>query len=126
MKSAFIVVADRGHLKAFRAEKGPAGRPPHLELIDTVDLAAGFTRVSQKVEDQAGGFPVGAGAANGKGGGNGRHQNSVSEKHYELEDTRRLTKDLAERIGGLLRRERYPSWSFAAPSVIKNAVLEEL
>jgi hypothetical protein len=126
MKSTYFIVADRGHLKAFRAEKMPAGRPLHLELINSLDLVSGQRKVSEKLEDQAGRFPVGAGPASGKGGGNGRHQNSVAEKHYELEDTRRLTRELAEHIGAILRQDGDPAWFFAAPAAIKNAVVEEL
>jgi hypothetical protein len=126
MKSTYFIVADRGHLKAFRAEKLPTNGALHLELVNSLDLVSGQRKVSQKLEDQAGAFPVGAGPASGAGGGNGRHQNSIAEKHYELEDTRRLTRELAGHIGSILRSDQDPAWYFAAPAAIKNAVLEEL
>ena len=126
MKSTFLIVADRGHLKTFRAVKAIAGRPPRLEPMTSVELAEGSQKLSEKLEDNAGRFPVAAGPAGGKGGGNGRHQNSVSEKHFDIEDTRRITKELAHRIAEVLRQQDHPAWSFSAPSAIKNAVIEEL
>jgi len=126
MKSTFFIVADRGHFKAFRAEKSGGERPAHLQLVTSFDLADGYTKLNEKIEDNAGRFPVGAGPASGSGGGNGRHQNSISEKHYEIEYSRRIAKDLAGRIGKLLREEKPAAWAFAAPGPVKNAVLEEL
>jgi hypothetical protein len=126
MKSTFFIVADRGHFKAFRAAKPNNGRPAHLQLVTAFDLVDGHTKLTEKLEDNAGRFPVGAGPASGSGGGNGRHQNSVSEKHYEIEYSRRLARELAGRIGTVLREQKPAAWSFAAPGPVKNAVLEEL
>ena len=39
-----------------------------------------------------------------------------------LEYSRRIAKDLAGRIGKLLREEKPVAWAFAAPGPVKNAV----
>src|SRR5437016_5144839 len=98
MKSSFLIVADRGNLKAFRVEKVPADRPPRLQLIQALSFADAHAKISEVNTDMAGSFPVGAGPS-GNGGGNGRHQNSISEKHYEIEGNRRTARQLAEVIG---------------------------
>lgn len=126
MKSSFFIVADRGSLKAFRAEKVTPERPLRLQLVQSLDFKDGYTQVGQSLEDQAGGFPVGAGPQSGQGGGNGRHQNSASEKHYEIEYDRRAARQLADRISDLLRTEHPSAWSFAAPGELKNAILDQL
>lgn len=76
--------------------------------------------------DLAGGFPAGGAPQNGKGGGNGRHQNSIAEKHYDIELDRRTVRQLAESIRQLVKEEKASAWSFAAPAALKNAILQEL
>jgi hypothetical protein len=126
MKSSFFIVADRGNLKAFRAEKVPADRPPRLQLVRALNFTEGSSRILDLNTDQDGRFPVGGGAAGGKGGGNGRHQNSTAERHYDIELDKRAARQVAQEITDLLREERPGAWSFAAPSEFKNAILDAL
>jgi hypothetical protein len=126
MKSSFFIVADRGNLKAFRAEKSAMDRPPRLQLVRALNLTEGVSKILDINTDQDGRFPVGAGPASGKGGGNGRHQNSTAERHYEIEFDKRAARVLAQQISELLKEEQPAAWSFAAPSEIKNAILDAL
>lgn len=126
MKSSFFIVADRGNLKAYRAEKTPADRGPRLQLVQALSFLQPHSKISEVNTDMAGSFPVGAGPASGSGGGNGRHQNSISEKHYDIEFDRRSVKELAGHISTLLKNERPAGWSFAAPAELKDAVIEHL
>ncbi len=125
MKSSFLVIADRGNLKAFRVEKVTAGRPLRLHLVQSLSLTDAHTKISEKNTDLAGRFPVGGGPSSGRGGGM-RHQNSTSEKHYEIESDKRSAKHLAAEITTILRAEQPTAWSFAAPADINHAILDEL
>ena len=126
MKSSFFIIADRGNLKAYRAEKTAADRGPRMQLVRAMNFAEAQSRMREINEDADGAFPVGAGPANGSGGGNGRHQNSAAEKHHDLELDRRAVKQLAETINELLQEQHPDAWSFAAPAEIKEAVLQHV
>jgi hypothetical protein len=121
MKSSFIIVADRGNLKAFRVEKVPNGRPPRLQLVEALTLTDAHMRISEINTDMAGGFPAAM-----AGQSQGRHQNSISEQHLDLEIDKRIIKQLAEHICSILRHEQPGAWAFAAPSTINRAVLDEM
>ena len=73
MKSSFIIVADRGNLKAFRVEKVPNGRPPRMQLVQAFTLTAPHLKISEINTDLAGRFPAGSGSAAAQG----RHQNAI-------------------------------------------------
>ena len=120
-KSSFLIVADRGNLKAFRLEKLATERPPRLELVQALSITAAHQKLSELVTDQAGRFPVGSG-----GMSQGRHQNAISESNLDLENDRRIQKELAARIDEILEREQPATWSFAAPPEINGAVLEKI
>jgi hypothetical protein len=126
MKSSFFIVADRGNLKAYRVEKTATDRNPRVQLVQAFSFVQPHLKLIETNSDAAGRFPVGAGPASGSGGGNGRHQNSVSEKHYDIEFDRRSVKELAQRIDEVLRAENPGAWSFAAPAELKEAVLDQL
>src|SRR5688500_17544703 len=122
MNSYFIITADRGTLKAYRAEKTPEGRPPRLQLVEDVAQAEAHLSVTERVTDEAGGFPTQTGA----GSRQTVHGNSIAERHYDIEDDRRSAIQLANHIGDILNREKPNGWSFAAPADIQDAVLAEL
>lgn len=117
--TSLIVVADRGSLKAYRVEETPT-RGPSLKLVQAFALTDAHGTLSDKVSDQAGGFPVGD-------GGNGRHMNGAGERtHLAGETDRRTCKQLASEIENVLEREKTTGWSFAAPSEIYNHIVEHL
>ena len=116
MRSSFFIVADRGNLKAYRTEKIVPDRPPRLQLVQAFTLTHAHLKTNQVLTDQAGAKPS----------GNLGVQNSTTERHLDLENNRRLTKQLAAHINQTLHQERPDSWSFAAPSEIHEAVLEHV
>ena len=121
MKSSFIIVADRGNLKAFRVEKVPNGRPPRLHLVQAFTVTAAHMKISDINTDLAGSFPVASG-----GTSQGRHQNSIAEQHLDIEIDRRIVRQLAEHIDSVLKHEQPEAWSFAAPATINRAILAEI
>lgn len=122
MNSSFFIVVDRGNLKAYRAEKIFGDRPPRMHLVQGLSLADAHFTASQKYTDGAGSFP----AQTGSGSRGTVSANSVGEKHYDIEDTRRSVKQLGAQINDILRREKPDWWSIAAPSDIQEAVLAEV
>ncbi len=116
MRSSFFIVADRGNLKAYRAEKLVAERPPRLQLVQAFTLTNAHFRPGDIYTDQAGAKPS----------GNLGVQNSATERHLDIENNRRLTKQLATHINETLRQEQPETWSFAAPSEIHEAVLQHV
>lgn len=118
--TSLIVVADRGSLKAYRVDETPT-RGPSLRLIQAFDVTDAHGRLVDKVTDQAGRFPV------GDGGAGGRHMNAIAERQtFAGEYDRRIYRQLAEEIAGIVRREKPEGWSFAAPSEIYAHILELL
>jgi hypothetical protein len=122
MKSSFFIVADRGNLKAYRAEKLPSDRPPRMQLVHAMTFTEAHLKPTDIFTDGAGAFPSQTGA----GARQGLQSNSTAERHYEVENNRRLVRQLAQRITSILREEKIDWWSFAAPSEIHEAVVEQL
>lgn len=113
----FLVVADRGHMKAYQFKEA-VGRPPHAALAETLDLAEACLKYKERFTDQAGAFPsrVAAGIAN-----------AVAERMSLEEETKaRICRHLAEQLAKWLRRYDPPSWWFAAPAEINHVILQEL
>jgi hypothetical protein len=120
-KSSFLIVADRGNLKAFRLGDSSPERRTRLELVQAFSIVAAHQKLSEMLTDQAGRFPVGSG-----GNSQGRHQNAISESNIDLETDRRIQKELAGHIDDILKREQPATWAFAAPSEINRAVLDKV
>jgi hypothetical protein len=116
MKSSFLIVVDRGNLKAFRVEKVPADRPPRVQLVQAISLADAHAKISEVNTDMAGRFPA----------GNSAHANGSGDRHYEIEGTRRCARQLAELITNILQEQHAENWAFAAPAEINQAVLDLL
>jgi len=121
MKSSFFIIADRGNLKAYRAEKVPADRPPRMQLVQAFTFTEAHLKPTDIFTDEAGAFPAqtGPGARQSFG-------NSTAERHYEVENDRRMVKQLAQHISSILREEKVEWWSFAAPSEIHDAIVTQL
>ena len=100
--TSLIVVVDRGRLKAYRVRETPT-RGPGLELV------------------QAFGIP---------------NVNDLSRTHrttavtdwpqLEIEETRRICKQLAGEITKLVQRDFGEGWSLAAPESIYNQIVDFL
>jgi hypothetical protein len=121
MKSSFLIIADRGNLKAFRVEAVPNGRA-RLNMVQGLTFADAHLKVSEKNTDISGRYSDNT-APNQAGG---RHQASTWEKHPELETGKRLAREIAQQITTILEQEQPANWSFAAPGEINAAILAEL
>ncbi|MDB6173286.1 MAG: hypothetical protein JWL59_2597 [Chthoniobacteraceae bacterium] len=118
MKSSFLIVADRGNVKAYRLEHIVEGRPPRVKLVQGFSLVDPHQRLGETMTDQAGSFQMSEGG--------GRHPNSAGERHLDIERDRRTIRQLATHITEILRQEQPGYWAFAAPAEIQHAIFEEL
>jgi len=115
--TSLIIVTDRGSLKAYKVNDTPT-RGPSLQLVQAFDTTDAHGRFQDKLTDQAGSFP--SGAAPGQ-------MNSMAERTgIDLENDRRICKQLADNIAEVVAREGTEGWSFAAPASIHSAVVELL
>jgi hypothetical protein len=117
--TSFVIVADRGSLKAYQVNETPT-RGPRLKLIQAFDLADAHGRLADKLTDFAGRFPVteGAGAHRGPA--------SIGERKLETEIERRIYRQLADEIAKLVRHDGVEGWSFAAAPEIHQAIVDQL
>src|SRR5436309_1651847 len=118
--SSFVIVTDRGSLKAYRVAETPT-RGPSLQLIQAFNITDAHGRLIDKVSDVAGRFPVteGAGAHRGPA--------SIAERTQLANETdRRIQKELAEQITQIVSQSGKEGWSFAAPAEIHAAVVDFL
>lgn len=122
MKSSFLIIADRGNLKAFRLEKVLENRPPRLQLVQALALTDAHTKISDRNTDMAGRYAGQTPSSQMQG----KHQSTIAEKQLEMEIDRRIVKQLAGHISDILRAEHPDSWCFAAPSSLNGAVLNAL
>jgi hypothetical protein len=114
--TSLIIVADRGSLKAYKVDETPS-RGPSLRLIQAFDLTDAHGRMGDKLTDQAGRFAVSDGGAH--------HAASIGERTgLETENDRRIYKQIAEHIAGIVKRDGMDGWSFAAPASIHSAVVD--
>ena len=117
--STVVVVANLGHLKAFRVAETPT-RGRKLDLMEEMEFPEAHGHFIDKVTDMAGRFPV----SGGPGPGNG--MSTGEALRTELEIQRRLVKLIAERIATVLQDERPEYWHFAANPEVHQAILNEL
>lgn len=114
--TSLIIVTDRGSLKAYKVSETP-NRGPHLQLVQAFDTTDAHGRYQDKLTDQAGSFP--GGAVPGQ-------TNSPERTGIDIENDRRICKQLADSIAEIAEREGGDGWSFAAPASIHSAVVELL
>ncbi len=115
--TSLIIVTDRGSLKAYKVNATP-NRGPSLQLVQAFDTTDAHGRYQDKLTDQAGSFPSGAAS---------EQMNSIGERTgIDLENDRRICKQLADNIAEVVAREGKEGWSFAAPASIHSAVVELL
>lgn len=86
-------------------------------MVQAFTLTDAHLKTTEKLTDQAGAFPSGTGG----------FQNSHAERgNLGLEEDRRIVKLIAEHIHTIVEAQQPAAWSFAAPSEINKAVLEQL
>lgn len=113
----FIIVADRGELKAFAVDR-TATRDPFPRLVFGLTLRELHQRYAERFTDSAGAFP--ARGTDGQG-------NSTAERMTLVaEDDMRSFRRVAHEIEMLLKEHNPDRWAFAAPSEINGAILDGL
>jgi len=118
--TSFVIVADRGSLKAYRVDETPT-RGPSLQLVQAFNLTDAHGKLIDKVTDLAGRFPVTDGAGAHRGAA------SIAERtQLENETDRRIYKQLADQIAKIVSENGAEGWSFAAPSEIHSAIVDLL
>jgi hypothetical protein len=115
--TSLIIVTDRGTLKAYKVNDTPT-RGPSLQLVQAFDTTDAHGRYQDKLTDQAGASSTGAPPG---------QVNSIAERTgIDIENDRRIFKQLADSITEVVEREGKEGWSFAAPASIHAAVVELL
>jgi hypothetical protein len=118
--TSFVIVIDRGSLKAYRVEETPT-RGPSLQLVTAFNLTDAHGKLIDKVSDVAGRFPVTDGAGAHRGAG------SIAERtQLENETDRRIYKQLADEIAKIVTENGTEGWSFAAPAEMHSAIVDLL
>jgi hypothetical protein len=118
--TSFVIVVDRGSLKAYRVEETPT-RGPSLQLVQAFNLIDAHGKLIDKVSDLAGRFPVTNGAGAHRGAG------SIAERtQLENETDRRIYKQLADEIAKIVTENGTEGWSFAAPAEMHSAIVDLL
>src|SRR5262245_37288363 len=118
--SSLVIVTDRGSLKAYRVTEPPT-RGPSLQIVQAFNITDAHGRLTDKLSDLAGRFPVteGAGAHRGPG--------SIGERtQLATETDRRIQKGLADQIAKIVSQNGKDGWSFAAPAEIHEAIVDLL
>jgi hypothetical protein len=120
MKDTLLVVADLGSLKAYKLEKNQLHRSPRLELIEEFNTVQAHTKMGEQLTDQAGRFPrTMVGPQSGA--------MSAGERHnIELENRKRLIKQLAQSLNEMLLRAEVESCYLAASREINHQLLDGL
>lgn len=120
MRNKLVVVADLGHLKAYRVEYDELSSHPKLDLIANMATEEADGRISDKLTDQAGRF---------MGGRQLQHNvRAAGERHnIELEFERRAVGQLAKNINHIIKRANNgePVY-FAAHKEINHQILDHL
>lgn len=121
MNNTLVVVADLGCLKAFKLENNHLNRTPRLDLVEQYDSLDAHEKLVDKVSDLAGRFPRTTGTSKGSGA------MSDGERHnIELEQRKRLVRQLSERVNVLVRGPEVERCLLAASREIHHQLLEQL
>jgi hypothetical protein len=100
--SSLIVIADRGGLKAYRVRETPT-RGPSLKLVQGFDIP--------NVNDLS----------------RTNHTTAVTDwPQLEIEESRRICKQLAGEITKIVKRHCEEGWAFAAPTSIHKTIVDLL
>jgi hypothetical protein len=120
MKKRLLILADLGHLKAYRLLYYAPGLKPKLELIETFSTQEASGRLRDKITDSPETFRGDAANSSGVRSSGERH-NIILEFH------RRAVKEIARHIDDLIRNEPdAEECLFAASKEIHNEVTEHL
>jgi hypothetical protein len=121
MKKRLLILADLGHLKAFRLLYNAPGLKPKLELIETFSTHEASGRMRDKVTDSPD-------LKRGDLAGTNQGVTSDGERHnIDLEFQRRAQKELGRHIAEIIRSESdIDEWFFSAKNGINSHVLQHV
>lgn len=112
-----IIVADLGHFKVYEVSKNPL-ESPRIELKKSYDIIKAHGRLGEKLSDEAGRFGIKGGKEGIKGYG---------EPHnIELENRKKLIKQISSDINDLIKKAEPSGWYLAASKSINNQILKNL
>lgn len=121
MKNTLVIVTDLGCLKAFKLENGELHRTPRLQLLEHYINDGAKERLVDQVTDASGRFGRGGTKSNTVGGmGDGERHN------IQLEQRKRLIRELAKRLNNLARPREIERCLLAASREINHQLLDEL
>ena len=129
MHASFIILADRGALRAAWIRPSLPGRPPHLEWVRDLSFVHPRQHWVEQVTDMAGAYSATESSGNRSAPGSQaprRAPSSPSEIHWKLEADRKVLEDLAAEIVDLLAREKPERWSLAAPVDLHQQLVDRL
>jgi len=112
-----VIVADLGHLKAYRLEERPELSRPRLELIESMETIETH-QLREDVTDQAGRFRKEPAVV--------RALSDGEEHNLDLERRNRTVRMLAETITTLIAQEHVPNCYLAADARINQSLLGEM
>jgi hypothetical protein len=121
MKNTLVIVSDLGCYKAYKLANSELNRTPRLELLEHFTNPGAHEHLVEKVSDSSGRFGRGSVKSNGAGGmGDG-------ERHkIQLEQRKRLVRELAKRLNSLARPKEIERCMLAASREINSQLLDEL
>ena len=121
MEKRLLILADLGHLKAFRLLYNAPGLKPKLELIEHLSTAEASGRMRDKVTDSPD-LKRGDVAATNQG------ITSDGERHnINLEFQRRAQKELGRRITEIVGKDsEIEEWFFAAKNELNSHILQHV
>lgn len=129
MHTPFIILTDRGALRAAWVRPSVTGRPPTLDWVRDLSFVHPRQHWVEQVTDMAGAYSAAESA--GRRGAPGtqaprRAPSSPSEIHWKLEADRRVLEDLVSEIAGVLTLEKPERWGLAAPADLHRELVQRL
>lgn len=121
MKNTLVVVTDLACLKAYRIDDRPEFSTPRLELVEEFHYSDAHAHLIDKVSDLSGRFPRGGGPSGGA------LAMSAGERHnIQLEQRKRMVRQLAERLSLLTAQPGVERCFLAASREINHQLIEAL
>ena len=117
MKDKLIIVVDLGLVRAYRIDLTEQ-RTPRLQKLEQVVLEEGHSRLKDRVSDLAG--------RQGSRTQNGSSAPKADDHNLKLEAKRRLIRQIAGRITGIIQQNAKNGCWLAAPKEINLQILNEL
>jgi len=118
MNNKIVVVTDLGSFKAYKLEANSFHKTPRLELIEEINFVEAHGRLGDRLTDLAGRYHAPT---------LGKWAAPWGERHnIELEQKRRLIKQVSHALAALLRRNTTDGCYLAASKEITHQIIAEL